>query len=366
MHSRVQVLADHLQRVLELDEPPHGEIFALDGDDHLVRGGQGVDRQQSQARRRVDADEVVVVDDRRQGLLQRALPPDLHAHRDLGSGQVDRGHGDVDLALVDHLADRDVVDEHVVHAPLDLVGIDPLAHRQVALRVEVDGQDLVAGLRECDGQVQGRRRLCDAALLVRERDDLRPALRLVAERGARRPAGAGTASRRQRVGGADSILVAVIRRRRVDGRRGGRPRHRICHGCAIGRRVVHGLVRRGPLGRRGGLLGRKRGLLGHGLFGRGRLRRGAGCSGSGSSGRAFGSSGGMAPSSGRWPFADGGLPFVDTFDLKPRLKRPIDRAYSHVILRFLPMKRDPRRRFIHGRYGVCMFLRCPSCSTSAW
>jgi hypothetical protein len=28
------------------------------------------------------------------------------------------------------------------------------------------------------------------------------------------------------------------------------------------------------------------------------------------------------------------------------LKRPIDRAYSHVIMRFLPMKRDPRSRFI--------------------
>ena len=224
------------QRVLELDQPPHGEIFALDGDDHLVRGGQRVDRQQAQARRRVDADEVVVVDDGRQRLLQRALAADLHAHRDLGAGQVDRGHGDVDLALLDHVADRDVVDEHVVHAALDLVGVDPLAHRQVALRVEVDGQDVVAGLGEGDGQVQRGRRLRDAALLVRERDDLRPALRLVAD--VRRPAacccrdGASAPAPRAALIRSSSL---GLRRRRVDRRRGGRPRRRICLGASARR-----------------------------------------------------------------------------------------------------------------------------------
>ena len=34
----------------------------------------------------------------------------------------------------------DVVDEHVEHRLLDLVGVDALAHRQVALRVEVDAR----------------------------------------------------------------------------------------------------------------------------------------------------------------------------------------------------------------------------------
>ena len=66
--------------------------------------------------------------------------------------------------------DRHVVDEHVVEALLDLVGVDPLAHRQVALRVEVDAEHAVAGLGEGDGEVEGRRRLRDAALLVGEGD----------------------------------------------------------------------------------------------------------------------------------------------------------------------------------------------------
>src|SRR3712207_8987929 len=49
-----------------LDQPPHGEILALNGDDHLVGRRQGVDRQQPERRRSVDADEVVVLLDLRE------------------------------------------------------------------------------------------------------------------------------------------------------------------------------------------------------------------------------------------------------------------------------------------------------------
>src|ERR1044072_737521 len=59
----VEVLADHRKRVLQLDETAHREVLALDRDDHLVGGGQGVDGQQTEARRGIDADVVVVVAD---------------------------------------------------------------------------------------------------------------------------------------------------------------------------------------------------------------------------------------------------------------------------------------------------------------
>ena len=62
--------------------------------------------------------------------------------------------------------------EHVVHRHLERVGVDALAHRQVALRVEVDAQHAVAPLDERGGEVQRRRGLRDAALLVGEGDDL--------------------------------------------------------------------------------------------------------------------------------------------------------------------------------------------------
>ena len=138
VHVGIEVLADHRERVLELDQTAHRQIFALDGDDHLVRGGQRVDRQQPEARRRVDADEVVVLFYLLQRLLKRALSPDHRRHRDLGAGEVDRRAGDVDLARADHVADRDVVHEHVVHRLLERVRVDSLRHRQVALGIHVD------------------------------------------------------------------------------------------------------------------------------------------------------------------------------------------------------------------------------------
>ena len=62
--------------------------------------------------------------------------------------------------------------EDVVHRFLERVRVDALGHRQVALRVHVDAQDAVALLGERGSQVQRRRRLGDATLLVGERDDL--------------------------------------------------------------------------------------------------------------------------------------------------------------------------------------------------
>jgi len=63
------------------------------------------------------------------------------------------------------------VHEHVEHRTVDLVGVPALGHRQVALRVEVDREDSFPLLDERDAEVQRRRRLCDAALLVRKGDD---------------------------------------------------------------------------------------------------------------------------------------------------------------------------------------------------
>ena len=70
---------------------------------------------------------------------------------------------------------------------LDRVRVQALRHGQVALRVQVDQQHLVALLGERDAEVQRRRRLRDAALLVRERDHLR-----LARRGHARRANVGT------------------------------------------------------------------------------------------------------------------------------------------------------------------------------
>src|SRR3954468_12921565 len=49
----VQVLAHHLERVLQLDEPAQREVLGLHRDDHARRDGERVDRQQAERRRRV-------------------------------------------------------------------------------------------------------------------------------------------------------------------------------------------------------------------------------------------------------------------------------------------------------------------------
>ena len=198
LDARVQVLAHHRERVLELHEPAQREVLGLHRHDDAGRRDERVDRQQAERRRSVDRG-----CSRSRSLIgasafssARSRPIWLD-ERHVGAGQVDRRDGDVDLARLDHLVDRHAVDEHVEHRPLDRVRVQPLRHGQVALRVEVDEQHLEALLRERDAEVQGRRRLRDAALLVRERDHLRFAQgqprsqgeRWDAEGGARDPCG---------------------------------------------------------------------------------------------------------------------------------------------------------------------------------
>src|SRR6266545_5489349 len=100
---RVQGLAAHRQRVLELDEPAQREVLALHRDDHVVGRNERVDRQQAERRRRVDEDVVVVLLDRGQRLLEGALAADHARERELGPGEVDRRDGEVDLLVLDHV-----------------------------------------------------------------------------------------------------------------------------------------------------------------------------------------------------------------------------------------------------------------------
>jgi hypothetical protein len=67
------------------------------------------------------------------------------------------------LALTPH--------QQVVDRGVDVVGLDPEPDRQRPLRVEVHQQHLATLLRERRAQVDGRRRLADAALLVADRHD---------------------------------------------------------------------------------------------------------------------------------------------------------------------------------------------------
>src|SRR6476646_12068801 len=73
LHFRVQVLTNHRQRVLELDEPAERQVLALNRDDDAVRGDERVYRQQPERRRRIDENVVVLRLDADERLLERAL-----------------------------------------------------------------------------------------------------------------------------------------------------------------------------------------------------------------------------------------------------------------------------------------------------
>ncbi len=69
----------------------------------------------------------------------------------------------------------------------DVVGLDAEPRRQRALRVEVDGEHLAPVAGERGREVDGRRRLADAALLVAQRDDARRAVADRASAGVGKP-----------------------------------------------------------------------------------------------------------------------------------------------------------------------------------
>ena len=104
-----------------------------------------------------------------------------------------------------------------------VVGVQAQADRERALRVEVDEQHLAAVLGERGAQVDGRRGLADATLLVAHRDD--PRVAVGAERCAARaaPASDGRSGRagprRHRRGSGRAARRGPGRRRAARGRR---------------------------------------------------------------------------------------------------------------------------------------------------
>src|SRR5688572_20875723 len=119
LDGRVEVLADHCERVLQLDEAAQREVLALHRDDDAVRGRERVDRQEPERRGRVDEDVVIAATGGQQALLKGALAPDHARESKFGAGEVDRRDGQVDLGPVDDLVDGEAVNEDVEHRSLD-------------------------------------------------------------------------------------------------------------------------------------------------------------------------------------------------------------------------------------------------------
>ncbi len=176
----VEVHLDHLDVLEQLAQPLERVVLALDGDEHLVSRDERVDGEQPEARRAVDEDVVEALVRGRVSQLrvdrtvQTGFASDQGDELDLRAGEVDRRRrtpqaGDVG-ALGHDLVDRRSFDDDVVDARHVGVVLDAESSGSVALRVDVDDENLEPRLSERRRDVHGRRRLPDAALLICDRE----------------------------------------------------------------------------------------------------------------------------------------------------------------------------------------------------
>jgi hypothetical protein len=162
-----QQLAQALQRV----------VLALDRDEHLVTGDQGVHREQSERGRAVHEHVVhreLVQHRGRQGLAQPALPGHHADQLDLGPGQIDRGRHTEQVrrrgAGHDRVGQSDLAEQRLVDRGRADPVLDAERGARVPLRVEIDHQHPHPVHGQRGGQVDGARGLAHAALLVGHRD----------------------------------------------------------------------------------------------------------------------------------------------------------------------------------------------------
>ena len=183
----IEVRAHLLHRLHEVRQAFERVVLALHRDQHAVRGAQAVQREQRQRRRAIEQDEVVVAGhlaDRRLHLRQRLGERVLEARfalgqldeLDLGAGELAvRGH-EVEAAgrrHDAHVRDLPLAEQHLVDGRVEGALVDARAGRRVALRVEVHEEHAAVHRDETGREVDRGRRLADAALLVRNRDDSR-------------------------------------------------------------------------------------------------------------------------------------------------------------------------------------------------
>ena len=174
VERRVQLAADHPQRVEELDQPLERQVLGLDRHDHPVGGDQRVDADRAERGRAVEDGDREALADRAEAVAQARLGA-------LEPRQLDRGAGEVAAG-----GDQpEVVRRRPAGPPRRprprrsgsrrrracMSRSPPSGDGRVALRIEVDEQGLRARRGDAGGEVDGGGRLPDSALLVRDRVD---------------------------------------------------------------------------------------------------------------------------------------------------------------------------------------------------
>ena len=174
LQVRIERPLDPLDRVHQAGNAFQRVVFALDRHQYRVRRRQRVQRQQAQAGRAVHKDEIVIVPDRTQEFLQVKFPLVYADQFYFCAGQPDiRAHKAefLDLCLLDAVL-QGCPSHHCVINGIALIHPAAEAAGGISLRIQVRHQHFLSRLRQRGGQVDGRCRFSDAALLVRNCDNL--------------------------------------------------------------------------------------------------------------------------------------------------------------------------------------------------
>ena len=149
LESRVQVIANEIERGEQLGQSFQRVVLTLERDQHGVGGGQGVHGQESERWRAVDEDVVVAVGDLAHEASQATFPGLDRCQFDLGAGQGDGGWHDVEAewARHDEPVEGVLVDDGVIDRAFEERAIETEPARRVPLWVQVDDEDAITGER---------------------------------------------------------------------------------------------------------------------------------------------------------------------------------------------------------------------------
>ena len=89
LKARIDKFLNLLDAVLELRQATVRQVVRLDGDNHPIRTGEGVDRQNGELRRAIHQNKIVLVPDGAQCTVEDLLPAGPGQHLHLHGRQVD-------------------------------------------------------------------------------------------------------------------------------------------------------------------------------------------------------------------------------------------------------------------------------------
>src|SRR5215510_14954043 len=180
LELRVEFQPHPLDASMQLLHTLQTEVFALEWDDHLVGGHEGVDGDQAQRGGAIYDDKVELALDRPKLLFEDCLPADLVQQLALRPGKLDVGRSVVDTdqrVLKDDLVGGHAgVDQQVVDGPLEFIGdLESHVDAEMSLRVEIDEQHALFTLGQGGAEVHGRGGLSHPTFLVGDRNRIRHA-----------------------------------------------------------------------------------------------------------------------------------------------------------------------------------------------